>query len=142
MKRLPPTGEDDREAVRRGRVLFEPRAQFPQPLGHLLQPLVELGHRAVQRALVIAPDLHGARPHRRHRRQPHGGRLDAAGLKGRSLGGAQISTVHANWIVNTGGATAADVRGLIALCQAEVARHFGVTLRPEVQLVGEWEDAA
>ena len=64
--------------------------------------------------------------------------IDAAGLKGRALGGAQVSPQHANWIVNVGGATAADVLGLIALCQREVAERFGVALRREVQLMGDF----
>ena len=66
--------------------------------------------------------------------------IDAAGLKGRRIGGAQVSEQHANWIVNVSGATASDVRSLIALCQAEVARQFGVALRPEVQVLGDWGD--
>lgn len=70
----------------------------------------------------------------------HAGRLiEAAGLKGHAIGGAQISEQHANWIINRGGATAADVRGLIALCQATVSAQFGVALRHEVQLLGDWE---
>jgi UDP-N-acetylmuramate dehydrogenase len=69
----------------------------------------------------------------------HAGRLiEAAGLKGRGAGGAMISEKHANFIVNTGDATAADVRALMTLCQEEVASRFGVHLVPEVELVGEW----
>jgi UDP-N-acetylmuramate dehydrogenase len=71
----------------------------------------------------------------------HAGRLiEACGLKGRRIGGAEVSTQHANWIVNRGGASAADVRALIRLCQAEVERQHGVVLRPEVQLLGDWEE--
>jgi len=66
--------------------------------------------------------------------------IDAAGLKGRTIGGAQVSEQHANWIVNLGTATAGDVRSLIALCQVEVQRRFGVSLRPEVQILGDWSD--
>ncbi len=70
----------------------------------------------------------------------HAGRLiEASGLKGRQVGGAQVSTQHANWIVNAGGATAADVRALIQVCVDEVQRQHGVTLRHEVQLLGDWE---
>jgi len=69
----------------------------------------------------------------------HAGRLiEAAGLKGRTIGGATVSEKHANFIVNTGDAVAADVRALMAVCQDEVAKRFGVTLVPEVELVGEW----
>jgi UDP-N-acetylmuramate dehydrogenase len=65
------------------------------------------------------------------------GRLvEAAGLKGAREGGALISAKHANFIENTGGATAADVRRLIGRAQAAVAERFGVTLDPEVEMIG------
>lgn len=69
----------------------------------------------------------------------HAGRLiEAAGLKGTIEGGAMVSTKHANFIVNIGDATAWDVRHLIERCQAEVKEQFGVELRTEVEMVGEW----
>lgn len=67
--------------------------------------------------------------------------IDAAGLRGRTLGDARISELHPNFIVNGGDATAADIDGLIRLCQAEVEARFGVRLRLEVRRVGVWEDA-
>ena len=67
----------------------------------------------------------------------HAGRLiDSVGLKGARLGSAQISTLHANWIVNLGGARAADVLGLIERAQARVREATGVVLVPEVKRVG------
>ncbi|MGH0038135.1 MAG: UDP-N-acetylmuramate dehydrogenase [Myxococcota bacterium] len=67
----------------------------------------------------------------------HAGRLiEAAGLKGCRAGGAQISTVHANFIANTDGATASDVLALIDRARAEVLRQHGVRLDLEVQVVG------
>jgi UDP-N-acetylmuramate dehydrogenase len=66
-----------------------------------------------------------------------GALIDHAGLKGRAIGGARVSTAHANFIVNEGGATAADVRRLIDLCRDEVRSRFGVTLREEVRCIGE-----
>ena len=67
------------------------------------------------------------------------GRLvEEAGLKGRAVGGAEVSEKHANFIVNVDGATARDVRALMALVQQEVLRKFNVKLVPEVELVGEW----
>jgi len=67
----------------------------------------------------------------------HAGRLiDSVGLKGARLGGAQISTLHANWIVNLGGARAADVLGLIERAQARVQEATGIVLVPEVKRVG------
>jgi UDP-N-acetylmuramate dehydrogenase len=65
------------------------------------------------------------------------GRLvEAAGLKGAREGGAVISPKHSNFIENTGGATAVDVRRLIFRAQAAVAEKFGVTLEPEVEMIG------
>lgn len=67
----------------------------------------------------------------------HAARLiEAAGLKGRRLGGAEVSTKHANFIINLGDASAADIASLIDLVQAEVERRSGIRLRPEVRRVG------
>ncbi len=71
----------------------------------------------------------------------HAGRLiEAAGLKGLRRGGAEISSRHANVIVNQGGALAADVLHLMAKARAEVSSAFGVALEPEVELLGELRD--
>ena len=67
----------------------------------------------------------------------HAGRLiEAVGLKGHTLGGARISELHANWIVNLGEATARDVAGLMALAQRRVREGTGVELVAEVKRVG------
>jgi UDP-N-acetylmuramate dehydrogenase len=72
----------------------------------------------------------------------YAGRLiEKAGLKGTTRGAAQVSAEHANFIVNLGDATAADVRGLMGLVQEEVWRKCGVWLEPEVRLLGEWDEA-
>jgi UDP-N-acetylmuramate dehydrogenase len=69
----------------------------------------------------------------------YAGRLiEAVGLKGVQVGGAHISPVHANFFVNTGNATAADVKALIDLAQERVLRRFGVELQLEIELVGNW----
>jgi UDP-N-acetylmuramate dehydrogenase len=62
--------------------------------------------------------------------------VEAAGLKGRRVGDAEVSPMHANYIVNTGTASADDVRRLIEIVQAEVAARFGVRLETEVKLIG------
>jgi len=68
------------------------------------------------------------------------GRLvQAAGLKGAREGMAVISPLHGNFIVNEGGATAADVRKLIERVQAEVRRRFNVELETEVEMVGRFK---
>lgn len=67
------------------------------------------------------------------------GRLvQAAGLKGLREGAAVVSTLHGNFIVNEGGATAKDVKRLIEKVQVEVKRRFGAQLEPEVEMVGRW----
>ena len=66
-----------------------------------------------------------------------GALIEQAGLKGLSVGGARVSEKHAGFIVNTGGATAADVLALIGRVQDEVERAFGVRLEPEVRIIGE-----
>ncbi|HWF98346.1 MAG TPA: UDP-N-acetylmuramate dehydrogenase [Steroidobacteraceae bacterium] len=67
----------------------------------------------------------------------HAARLiEAAGLKGLRIGDASVSTKHANFIINHGAATAAEVEGLIGRVQDEVQRAHGVRLQPEVRIVG------
>lgn len=62
--------------------------------------------------------------------------IEQAGLKGKRIGGAQVSEKHANFIVNVGNATAADILRLVDLIQRTVYQHFGVELELEVKLVG------
>ncbi|WP_293832224.1 UDP-N-acetylmuramate dehydrogenase [uncultured Phascolarctobacterium sp.] len=63
--------------------------------------------------------------------------IDQTGLKGYTVGGAQVSTKHAGFVVNIGGATAADVLQLISDVQAKVFAAHGVKLEPEVLVLGE-----
>jgi len=74
-------------------------------------------------------------------RNPEGdyaGRLiEAMGLKGFKLGGAQVSEKHANFIVNDGSASATDIENLILLVQQKVEVEYGIKLTPEVHVVGE-----
>jgi len=68
----------------------------------------------------------------------HAARLiEACGLKGRTIGGAAISAKHSNFIVNTGGASAADIEALIELAQQTVRQRFGVALEREVRVIGK-----
>lgn len=67
--------------------------------------------------------------------------IETAGLKEFSVGAARVSAKHANFIINTGGARAADVEALIHHVAAVVARIHGVSLIPEVRIVGEFQDA-
>ncbi|HLP98342.1 MAG TPA: UDP-N-acetylmuramate dehydrogenase [Sideroxyarcus sp.] len=63
--------------------------------------------------------------------------IEGCGLKGKRIGGAQVSEKHANFIVNAGGATATDIESLIEEVHATVLRQTGVELHPEVRIVGE-----
>jgi UDP-N-acetylmuramate dehydrogenase len=66
-----------------------------------------------------------------------GALVDRAGLKGAREGRARVSTTHANFIVNEGGATAGEIRALIDRCKSEVRARFGVVLREEIVYLGE-----
>jgi len=93
--------------------------------------------------------------HKRHRREKHplafpsagsvfkndqketaGLLIEKAGLKGKRCGGAQISSKHGNFIINRGGASAADVLSLIRMAQAAVLEHSGVNLELEIKMLG------
>jgi len=67
-----------------------------------------------------------------------GALIEQAGLKGYAQGGAQVSPKHANFIVNTGGASAADVQAIIRHVQSEVKSKFQVQLETEVRFLGRW----
>lgn len=64
--------------------------------------------------------------------------VEDAGLKGKRIGGAEVSQKHAGFVVNCGGATAQDVLDLIQFCQDTVQEAFHVQLEPEVKLIGEF----
>ncbi|MDR2195834.1 MAG: UDP-N-acetylmuramate dehydrogenase [Gallionellaceae bacterium] len=68
----------------------------------------------------------------------HAARLiESCGLKGKRIGGARVSEKHANFIVNAGGATAADIENLITEVRETVKRETGIDLHPEVRIVGD-----
>ncbi len=64
--------------------------------------------------------------------------IQDAGLRGYRVGGAQVSEKHCGFVINTGGATAADICRLISDVQAEVEKQFQVKLEPEVKMIGEF----
>ena len=68
--------------------------------------------------------------------QTAGELIDRAGLKGMSVGGAAVSTKHANFIINTGNASADDILELMRIVQARVSDRFRIELEPEVRIVG------
>ncbi|UCF86204.1 MAG: UDP-N-acetylmuramate dehydrogenase [Desulfobacteraceae bacterium] len=67
----------------------------------------------------------------------YAGRLiEQVGLKGTKIGGAMISEKHANYIINTGGAKAKDILGLMCVAREKVRKETGITLEPEIQVIG------
>lgn len=64
--------------------------------------------------------------------------LEEAGMKGKTVGKAQVSEKHANFIVNLGGATADEVATLMKVAQKRVFEETGISLEPEVERIGEW----
>ena len=64
--------------------------------------------------------------------------IEQAGLKGYRIGGAEVSTLHANFIVNAGGATASDIKQLSEVVQKKVAEKFGIELHREIILLGNF----
>lgn len=70
---------------------------------------------------------------------PAGKLIDELGLKGFRMGGAQVSEVHANFIINAGGAKATDITELIDFIRNKAKTERGITLRTEVQVIGDRE---
>ena len=108
---------------------------LPRPRGEIEQVVRELRDRRKAR------EPHGVPNAGSIFKNPPGdfaGRLiEQCGLKGRRVGGAEVSPAHANWLVNAGGATARDFLALVEIVRAAVVERFGVTLELEVKVVGE-----
>ncbi|QYM78080.1 UDP-N-acetylmuramate dehydrogenase [Horticoccus luteus] len=119
-------------------------------LGALLRPAAQVEADAVNRQL----DVYRRKRQESQPREPSAGcifknppgtsagrLIDESGLKGARVGEAEVSAVHANFIVNRGGATAGDVLELVRHVRARVRRATGVELEPEVILFGQtWEE--
>lgn len=116
------------------------RARFRLPVGDLAESQrkmdADLGYRKSTQPLSqpnFGSVFKNPRPHFA------GALIEHVGLKGHVIGRAQISPMHANWIVNLGGATARDITSLIALAQKRVHERFGISLEPEVKRVGVFD---
>lgn len=91
-----------------------------------------------RRAESQPPGLSAGSVFKRTEQYPAGFLIENAGLKGARVGGAVVSTMHANFIINQGMATASDVQQLIELIRTTVYARFRIMLELEIELVGEW----
>ncbi len=111
---------------------FSCRLRSPQEIRKEMKEYIEKRKRTQPLSLPSAGSIFKNPP------GDSAGRLiEAAGLKGKRVGGAIISEVHANFIVNLGSATARDVRTLIEMARSAVWERFGVELALEVKIIGE-----
>ena len=118
-------------------------------LGALFKPAALAGSEVVSRQLDVYRRRHEAQP-----REPSAGcvfknppgtsagkLIDELGLKGERVGDAEVSAVHANFIINRGQATSADIIALMRRVRERVRQAHAITLEPEVLLYGrEWRD--
>jgi len=143
---------------RRGREHTRAAAEFTVSYRHVAAPVADEWYLAARLSFERRPGINDAEIKallaRRKASQPigewscgsvftnppgeHAARLiEAAGLKGARIGDASVSVKHANFIINHGSASAADLEGLIHYVQEAVERQYGVRLAPEVRIVGE-----
>ncbi|MBR3504233.1 MAG: UDP-N-acetylmuramate dehydrogenase [Clostridia bacterium] len=126
----------DSDALRRGLIVLEAEFRLtPGDREAILAEMNELARRRREKQPLALPSAGST--FKRPEGHFAGALIEAAGLKGLRVGGAQVSELHAGFIVNTGGATARDVQDLIALVQARVLAASGVALEPEVRIIGE-----
>jgi len=126
----------DSDVLRKGLIVLEAEFELaPGDCNALLADMNELARRRREKQPLSLPSAGSTfkRPEGRFA----GALIQEAGLKGYRVGGAQVSELHAGFVVNRGGATARDVLRLIADVQARVRENAGVTLEPEVRIIGE-----
>lgn len=113
-------------------------ARLQLPKGIRKESLLKINELLVKRLATQPLDEPNAGSVFRNPESDYAARLiEACGLKGHALGGARISGKHANFIVNPGGASAADIEALIELAALRVREKFGVALEREVRIVGD-----
>jgi len=111
----------------------------PMPAGHIKQTIRTLNQKRTQSQPQGTAS--GGSVFKNPEGVSAGQLIEAAGLKGRRAGGAEISTVHGNFIVNRGQATARDVQNLINEIKNTVFRTSGIELTPEVEMLGDFRQA-
>jgi UDP-N-acetylmuramate dehydrogenase len=115
-------------------------AQFklqPESVRVLRERVAEYAHRREARQ---PSEPSAGSVFKRTAQYPAGFLIEQAGLKGKRIGDAQISSKHANFIVNLGQARASEVKALMGRARDAVLKQFGIELELEQELVGEWDD--
>lgn len=119
-----------------GRIICETELELtPGNQQEILSEMEELTKRRREKQPISLPS--GGSTFKRPTGYYAAALIDQAGLRGMRVGGAQVSEKHTGFIVNTGGATAQDVKTLMAQVQEEVHRQFGVMLESEICIIGE-----
>ena len=114
-------------------------ATFKLEKGNKEESLALVRDRKERRLATQPLDMPSAGSVFRNPENDHAGRLiEAAGLKGKKIGGAMVSLKHANFIVNTGGATSNDIKNLIKLVHTQVKEKFNVDLVLEQEII-DWK---
>ena len=102
--------------------------------GHMLERMQEFSRRRREKQPLQYPS--GGSTFKRPKGYFAGALIEEAGLKGMTIGGAQVSQLHAGFIINLGDATCRDVLELITLVQQRVWENSGVKLEPEIRVIG------
>jgi UDP-N-acetylmuramate dehydrogenase len=111
---------------------------FPREPGEVRREAEELRRFREERGHFRAPSAGSVFKNDRSLGKPTGRIIDELGLRGLTVGGAQVSPWHGNFIINTGNATARDIRELVLTLIAAVHSRLGVTLEPEIRFAGDW----
>ncbi len=127
-----------RQSLLQEKTLVVLSARFHLDPGHDHKELNQITHKNLTHRTTTQPyQLPSCGSVFRNPEPLKAGRLiEALGLKGHRIGGAEVSPIHANFIVNIGGATAADINQMITLIQQRVQTAHGVMLHPEVKRLG------
>ena len=127
-----------RQSLLQEKTLVVLSARFRLDPGHDHKELNQITHKNLTHRTTTQPyQLPSCGSVFRNPEPLKAGRLiEALGLKGHRIGGAEVSPIHANFIVNIGGATAADINQMITLIQQRVQMAHGVMLHPEVKRLG------
>jgi len=106
----------------------------------LIRRMAEVRQDRIQKGHYLSPSAGSVFKNNRSFGKPSGMIIDSLGLRGYRIGEAVVSPQHANFIINTGDASARDVKALIDHIMERVKEAYGYQLEPEVLLVGEWEE--